>query len=124
MNHYLEPIATVQRAVWGQRFPEDIAREVQDALRVFHADPTLFDAPGLEGPAKRAELVVKLGYWLVLGHLAAEEFRAAAERLPDTGNAGWDVDLRPRQPRSVLPHVLKLERTAPAEAAPRLAEQS
>lgn len=108
------PLPTLQRAIWEDQLPEDIARTVQESLLVFQAEPTLYDAPGLQGPAKQAELIVKLGYWLAVGHLTADEFRKSADRIPPEDNCGWDVDLCPRRPGSVLPHILKMERLGPA----------
>lgn len=110
MNSFLEPINTVQRAIWGRRFPDDIAHALQENLQTFQTDPALFDTPDLQGPAKQAELIVKLGYWLVLGHLTDDEFRKSVERIPPVENGGWDVDLCPREPHSVLPRILKLGR--------------
>lgn len=117
MNAFREPILTVQRAVWGRRFPDDVACTLEESLRAFQPDPSAFDAPGLCGPAKQAELTVKLGYWLVLGHLTAAAFRETVARIPVGDNGGWDVDLRPRQPRSALPRILKMECLAPPPEA-------
>ena len=62
----------------------------------------------MQGPAKHAELVVKLGYWLATGRLSVAEFRDWLARIPPTDNCDWDVDLVPRRPGSVLPGILKL----------------
>ena len=122
MNILLEPIATVQRAIWGRRFPDDIAQALQESLQTFQAEPSSFDAPDLQGPAKQAELIVKLGYWLVLGHLTDDEFRKSVERIPPVENGGWDVDLCPREPHSVLPRILKLGRFDLSSEAARAQE--
>lgn len=123
MNHFLEPINTVQRAIWGRRFPERIAQTLQESLRPFQTNPDWFDTPDLQGPAKQAELTVKLGYWLVLGHLTADEFEKSVARIPPVDNGGWDVDLCPREPHSVLPRILKMGRFGPPQEA-GLAQQA
>ena len=113
MNHTPKPIGTLRRIVLAGKLPEDIAEAVKEALRLFHAVPALFDTPNLAGPAKRAELIVKLAYWLVLGKLTAGQFRDWAARIPPDDNQGWDVDLEPESPGSHLPPVLKMGRFYP-----------
>ena len=108
MHHPLIPLSPIRHAILYRRFPDDIARQVMDNLRIFHVDPTLYDTPGLQGPAKHAELVVKLGYWLAVGRLTADEFRDWVVRIPPEDNRDWEVDLFSRRPGSVLPRILKM----------------
>ncbi len=90
------------------RIPDDIAQRIQHALSPFRIDADLFDSENLRGPAKQAELIVKLGYWLAMGQLTDKEFRTWAERIPPEDNAGWDVDLLHAAPGSGIRHVLKM----------------
>ena len=107
------PLATIRWAKANEKYPPDIVRHIEDSLGCFKGDPGLYDTPDLQGPAKRAELVIKLGYWLALGQLNTLEFRDWVERIPPEDNLGWDVDLCPPQPGSVLPRVLKMGLHAP-----------
>ena len=86
-------VAPIHWAISLGKIPGDIAERLQNALAVFHADTALFDSPDLRGPAKCAELIVKLGYWLAMGQLSEKEFRIWADCVPPDDNAGWDVDL-------------------------------
>ena len=90
------------------KIPNDIAERIQNALSAFNANAALFDSPDLRGPAKHAELVVKLGYWLAMGQLTARDFRIWADCIPPDNNAGWDVDLLHAAPGSPFHHVLKM----------------
>ena len=90
------------------KIPEDIAQRIQSALSVFRVEAELFDSQQLRGPAKQAELVVKLGYWLAMNQLTEKEFRTWADRIPLDDNAGWDVDLLHAAPDSPMRHVLKM----------------
>ena len=101
-------IQTIRRAILDGRYPADIAQKIKDPLRIFLVEPSLFDQSGLQGSAKHAELVVKLGYWLAKGQLTENEFRIWADCIPPEDNAGWDVDLLPAAPGSPLRHVLKM----------------
>ena len=86
------------------------------------AQPALFDTPGLQGPLKHAELVVKLGYWLALDQMTAADFREWVERIPAEDNSGWDVDLCARRPGSALPHILKMGLHVPSRPVGSAAE--
>lgn len=90
------------------KIPEDIAQRIQNALSIFRVEAELFDSQQLRGPAKQAELVVKLGYWLAMNQLTEKEFRTWADRIPLDDNAGWDVDLLHAAPDSSMRHVLKM----------------
>jgi hypothetical protein len=109
----MTPANTIRRAILDGQFPEDIAAMIKESFRVFQIEPALYDQPGLQGAAKHAELVVKLGYWLALGRLTGDEFREWTARIPPEDNQGWDVDLFPIQPGSVFPHILKMGRLFP-----------
>ena len=80
-------------AITTGRISADIARQVQEAMAQFKTDTNLFDSAGLSGPMKRAELIIKLGYWLAREQLSEKEFRIWADCIPAEDNAGWDVDL-------------------------------
>ena len=108
MQMPLNLAATIRWAIADGKITWDIARRVEESLAVCEANAGLFDAPGLQGPVKRAELVVKLGYWLALGQMTPADFREWIERIPPEDNLGWDVDLCPRRPGSALPPVLKM----------------
>ncbi len=108
MHRTLLPFSPIRWAILNGEFPEDIASLTQHSIRIFQADPLLYDTPGLQGPVKRAELIVKLGYWLAVGRLSVSEFRAWIDRIPPIDNCHWDVDLVPRRPGSVLPGILKM----------------
>jgi hypothetical protein len=95
-------------AISTGQVPDDIARQLQKCLEVFQVDAALFDSDNLQGPAKHAELVVKLGYWLVTGQLQEQEFRTWADCVPPKDNAGWDVDLLHSPPGSQVRPVLKM----------------
>lgn len=101
-------IGPVQWALSAGRLSADIARLLAESLALFAEDTNLFDSGSLRGPAKRAELVVKLGFWLVRGQLAEPEFRLWTECIPPEDNAGWDVDLLHAEPGSPIPPVLKM----------------
>ena len=88
--------------------PDDNARRIQQALSIFRIDVDLFDSENLRGPAKQAELIVKLGYWLAMNQLAEKEFRVWADCIPPEDNAGWDVDLLHATPGSHSRHILKM----------------
>ena len=109
MNHTPKPIGTLRHTILAGKLPEDIAETVKAALRLFHAVPALFDTPDLAGPAKQAELVIKLAYWLVLGRLTEAQFREWTARIPPEDNCGWDVDLESENPDSLLPWVLRMK---------------
>ena len=90
------------------KIPDDVARWIRDSISVFQEDTAMFDSAELRGPAKRAELVVKLGYWLAMGQLTEKEFRLWADCIPPDDNAGWDVDLLHAAPGSTFRYVLKM----------------
>ena len=90
------------------KIPDDIVQRIQSALSVFRVDAELFDDQHLRGPAKQAELIVKLGYWLAMNQLTEKEFRIWADCIPPEDNAGWDVDLLHASPDSQVRHVLKM----------------
>ena len=90
------------------KIPDDIVQRIQSALSVFRVDAELFDDQHLRGPAKQAELIVKLGYWLAMNQLTEKEFRIWADCIPPEDNAGWDVDLLHVSPDSQVRHVLKM----------------
>ncbi len=117
MSHALIPTATVRWALLEGQFPDDIARMAKDSLRIFQIEPDLYDSPGLHGPAKCAELVVKLAYWLAEGRLTPAEFREWAAKIPPDDNAGWDVDLCAHPHGSLLTQVLKMGLFVPLAAA-------
>ena len=101
-------IKTLRRAVLDGRFPDDVERTIKESLRIFLVDPSLFDKPGLRGPAKRAELIVKLGYWLALGQLTEKEFRIWADCVPPEDNADWNVELIRVATGSLSRNILKM----------------
>ena len=101
-------VKTIRRAILEGRFPEDIARRIKQSLRIFLIEPSLFCKPGLRGPAKHAELVVKLGYGLAKGQFGETEFRTWADSIPPEDNAGWDVDWLRAAPGSPARDVLKM----------------
>ena len=113
MTRTTRPFSSIRWAILNGEYSDNIARVIQHSLRIFQIEPRLYDSPGLQGPAKRAELVVKLGYWHAVGHLSACEFEDWVTRIPPTENRGWDIDLVPRQPGSVLPWILKMGPTFP-----------
>jgi hypothetical protein len=102
------PTKTIRWAILDRRFPNDIAQMVTNSLRIFLVAPSLYDRPGLQGPIKQAELVVKLGYWLALGQLQEQEFRTWADRIPTKDNDGWDVDIFHSAPGSRFRSILKM----------------
>lgn len=81
---------------------------IKHSLRIFLVEPSLYDKPGLQGPVKHAELVVKMGYWYTLGLLKEDEFRTWADSIPPEDNAGWDVDLLHTAPTARFQRVLKI----------------
>ena len=101
-------IQAIRRAILNGRFPDDVAQKIKDDLRIFLAEPSLFNKSGLRGSAKHAELTVKLGYWLAKGQLTEKEFRIWADGIPPEENAGWDVDLLPAAPGAQMRPVLKM----------------
>ena len=101
-------IQAIRRPILNGRFPDDVAQKIKDDLRIFLAEPSLFNKSGLRGSVTRAELTVKLGYWLAKGQLTEKEFRLWADCLPPEDNAGWDVDLLPAAPGSQMRPVLRL----------------
>lgn len=101
-------IGPVQWALATGQLAADIARLLAESLAMFAEDSDRFDSGNLRGPAKRAELVIKLGFWLVRGQLAEPEFRVWADCIPPEDNAGWDVDLLHSDPGSPVPPVLKM----------------
>jgi hypothetical protein len=111
------PLATLRWASANGKYPRDILQHLEDSLRLFHEDAGLYDTADLRGPVKRAELIIKLGYWLALGQLTTAEFRDWIGQLPPEDNLGWDVDLYPPRPGSVMPRVLKMGLQAPARPA-------
>jgi hypothetical protein len=111
------PLATLRWASANEKYPRDILQYIEDSLLLFHEDTDLYDTPDLQGPVKRAELIIKLGYWLALGQLTPTDFREWLEQIPAVDNQGWDVDLCPPQPGSVLPRVLKMGLQAPIRPA-------
>ena len=101
-------IRTVRRAILDGRYPEDIAQRIKANLRIFLAEPSLFNMADLHGAPKQAEMVVKLGYWLAMNQLTEKEFRIWADCIPPDDNAEWDVDLLRAARGSPLRHVLKM----------------
>ena len=71
MHRTLLPFSTIRWALLNREFPDDIASLTQQSIHIFQVEPQLYDTPGLQGPVKRAELIVKLGYWLAVGRLSA-----------------------------------------------------
>ena len=118
----LNMAATIRWAIMDGKFAWDIARRVEESLAACEAQAALFDTPGLQGPLKHAELVVKLGYWLALDQMTAGDFREWVERIPAEDNLGWDVDLCARRPGSALPHILKMGLHVPSPPACSAAE--
>ena len=90
------------------KIPTDVAERIQGSLAHFKEDTALFDSPGLRGPPKRAELVIKLGYWLAVGQLSEKEFRCWVDCIPDESNVDWDVDLLPAAAGVPFPYTLKM----------------
>ena len=101
-------IQAIRRAILNGRFPDDVAQKIKDDLRIFLAEPSLFNKSDLRGSVTREELTVKLEYWLAKGQLTEKEFRLWADCLPPEDNAGWDVDLLPAAPGSQMRPVLRL----------------
>ena len=101
-------IQAIRRAILNGRFPDDVAQKIKDDLRIFLAEPSLFNKSGLRGSVTREELTVKLGYWLAKGQLTEKEFRLWADCLPPEDNAGWDVDLLPAAPGAQMRPVLRM----------------
>ena len=93
MQMPLNLAATIRWAIVDGKIAWDIARRIEESLALCEAHVELFDTPGLQGPVKHAELVVKLGYWLAMGQLTDKEFRIWVDCIPPDDNAGWDVDL-------------------------------
>ena len=118
----LNMAATIRWAIMDGKFAWDIARRVEESLAACEAQPALFDTPGLQGPLKHAELVVKLGYWLALDQMTAADFREWVERIPAEDKSGWDVDLCARRPGSALPHILKMGLHVPSRPVGSAAE--
>ena len=100
--------SAIHWAISAGRIPDDIVRIIREGLIFFQEDDALYDSPNLQGPAKRAELVVKLGYWLAVGQLTEKEFRLWANCIPPENNAGWDVDLLHPGPQAQTHRVLKM----------------
>ena len=90
------------------KIPEDIVQRIHAALAFFRVDAEAFDSANLTGPAKQAELVIKLGYWLAMNQLTEKEFRIWADCIPPKDNAGWDVDLLHPDPDTQTRRVLKM----------------
>ena len=101
-------IGPIHWAISLGKVPEDIVQLIQKSLETFKQDTALFDSVNLQGPVKHAEMVVKLGYWLAVGQLNAQEFRTWADCIPTEDNAGWDVDLLHAMPGSHFRYVLKM----------------
>ena len=106
MQMPLNLAATIRWAIVDGKIAWDVARRIEESLALCEAHAESFDTPGLQGPLKHAELVVKLGYWLALGQMTPADFREWVERIPPDDNQGWDVDLCARRPGSALPPVL------------------
>ena len=90
------------------KIPDDIVQRIQSALSVFRVDAELFDDQHLRGPAKQAELIVKLGYWLAMNQLTEKEFRIWADCVPPEDNAEWDVELIHAATGSLSRNILKM----------------
>ncbi len=108
MKNWKSLVRPLYWAISTGQMPEDIARQLQQSLDVFKEDTVQFDSEHLKGQAKHAELVVKLGFWLVRGQLQEHEFRFWVDCIPPEDNAGWDVDLLNSGPGSVLHPLLKM----------------
>lgn len=93
MRYGISISGPIHWAITMGKVPGDIASQIQEALAVFRVDGDLYDSANLHGPVKRAELIVKLGYWLAMEQLTDKEFRIWADCIPLDDNAGWDVDL-------------------------------
>ena len=117
MSQTIIPTSLVRWALVERLYPDDIADKVRQSLRVFHLAPDLYDSPGLKGPAKHAELLIKLAYWLAKGRLTAEQFREWAARIPAEDNGGWDIDLCAASHGSLLTNVLKMGVFIPLQEA-------
>ena len=100
--------AALHGALACGRMPPDIAQPIQSSLGAFQGDPAQFDSDNLSGPMKQAELIVKLGFWLVVGRLSAHEFRTWAGCIPVQDNADWDVDFFRPEPGSATHTLLRL----------------
>jgi len=116
IHHPVRPTVTVRWALLEGRYPEDITRLAKDSLRVFLLEPKLYDSPGLRGSAKRAELIVKLAYWLAMGQLDADGFRRSVARIRLEDNEGWDVDLCARSSGYAPAAILKMGLFFPMQA--------
>ena len=101
-------IGPIHWAISLGKVPEDIVQVIQNSLECFKQDTALFDSADLQGAAKRAEMLIKLGYWLAVGQLSEKEFRVWADCIPPEDNAGWDVDLLHAMPGSHFRYVLKM----------------
>ena len=84
--------AAIYEALSSGRLPADIAARIQTNLEAFNGNAHMFGAAHLQGAMKQAELIVKLGFWLVVGRLTAHEFRIWADCIPAEENGDWDVD--------------------------------
>ena len=100
--------AALHSALAAGQMPSDIACSIQSSLGAFQSNPALFDSDNLCGPLKQAELIVKLGFWLVVGRLSAHEFRNWSDCIPAQDNADWDVDFFRPEPGSATHTLLRL----------------
>ena len=100
--------AALHDALAAGRMPPDIARSIQSSLGAFQRNPSLFGSDNLNGSLKQAELIVKLGFWLVVGRLSAHEFRIWTDCIPAQDNADWDVDFFRPEPGSATHTLLRL----------------
>ena len=108
MKYGKQLFATIHWAMSSGQMPDDIAQQIQKSLAVFKEDTALFDSENLQGPAKYAELVIKLGFWLVRGQLKEHEFGIWVAAIPPVDNRGWDVDLLNAEPGAGQRPVLML----------------
>jgi hypothetical protein len=108
MKYGKQLFSPIHWAISSGQLPEDIAGQIRISLDVFKENTALFDSENLQGPAKQAELMIKLGFWLVRGQLKEHEFRIWAQCVPPADNQGWDVDLLQSEPGSPIQPILKM----------------
>ena len=101
-------VTAIHEALTFDRLPRDIAALIRTHLDAFRDNPGLFGSIHLQGPLKRAELIVKLGFWLVVGRLTAHEFRLWTDCIPAEENGDWDVDFFCPEPEEHTRTLLRL----------------
>ena len=88
---YSQTTAAINSAIAKGQIPDDIAKVLAECAEAIKGTELGFHTKALEGPARYAELVLKLGYWLAIGKLTPFRFRDLQATIPHTGNFGWDV---------------------------------